>query len=164
MAAPYWACARLQPRREQLALHCLALAGYTTYFPQLREHRVSRGHKIEVRPALFPGYCFVAIELQWHTARWAPGVVALIMNGSAPACVPDHVIAEIRGRERNGLIELPKPPGLRAGDRVRITQGPFTAHLGLFKGMKPRERVEVLLTLLGSQQRVLLPRGAVEVV
>jgi transcription antitermination factor NusG len=97
-------------------------------------------------------------------ARWSPGVVRIVLNGGVPAKVPDAVIAALRKRERNGLVELPKPPGLRAGDQVRVTRGPFTAHLGLFQGMKPRERVEVLLTLLGSQQRVLLPRGAVEVV
>jgi hypothetical protein len=28
--------------------------------------------------------------------------------------------------------------------------------------MKPRERVEVLLMLLGSQQRVTLPKGCIE--
>jgi hypothetical protein len=32
----YWAVARLEPRREQLALRCLGLAGYETYFPRLR--------------------------------------------------------------------------------------------------------------------------------
>jgi len=68
----YWCAARLLAQREHLALRFLALNGYTTYFPQLRERRVSRGRKIEVRPPLFPGYCFVAIELQWHTARWCP--------------------------------------------------------------------------------------------
>ena len=31
-------------------------------------------------PLLFPGYLFVLIELQWHTARWAPEVVRLVMN------------------------------------------------------------------------------------
>jgi hypothetical protein len=68
---PFWACAQLQPQRERLALHCLTLAGYETYRPLLRQHRVSRGRRIETAPALFPGYAFVLVELQWHTARWA---------------------------------------------------------------------------------------------
>ena len=50
----YWAVARLEPRREQLALRCLGLAGYETYFPRLREHRISHGRGIEIRPPLFP--------------------------------------------------------------------------------------------------------------
>ena len=146
----YWCAARLQSRREHLALRFLALEGYTTYFPQLRERRVSRGRKIEVHLPLFPGYAFVAIELQWHTARWCPCVLGLIMDGIQPARVPDSVIAELKGRERNGLIELPRPPGLRAGARVRILAGPFRGQLALFADMKPRERVEVLLALFGA--------------
>jgi Transcription termination factor nusG len=97
----FWTCAQLQPQRERLALHCLALAGYTTYRPLLRQHRVSRGRRVE--PALFPGYAFVLIELQWHAARWAPGVTRIVLDGAAPARVPDTVIAEIRSRERGGL-------------------------------------------------------------
>ena len=57
----YWAVARLEPHREQLALRCLGLAGYETYFPRLRERRISHGRKIEIRPPLFPGYCFLTV-------------------------------------------------------------------------------------------------------
>jgi hypothetical protein len=32
------------------------------------------------------------------------------------ARVPDHVIDDIRQREVRGAVELPKLPGLRAGD------------------------------------------------
>src|SRR5262249_6157684 len=88
----YWCTARLQPHREALALHCLGLAGYETYYPRLRDRRIRHGRKIELRPALFPGYCFVLIQLQWHTARWAPGTLGLIMDGIQPAKVPDPVI------------------------------------------------------------------------
>jgi transcription antitermination factor NusG len=77
---PYWCAARLQPHREGLALHCLALAGYQTYYPQLRDRRIRHGRRVELRPALFPGYAFVLIQLQWHAARWTAGVINLIMD------------------------------------------------------------------------------------
>src|SRR6478736_109800 len=115
----YWACAQFEPNRERLALHCLGLAGYETYLPRLRERRLSRRGP----PALFPGYCFVAIALQWHTACWCSGVIRLVLDGAHLAGVSDWVLAEIRSRERNGLIELPSPPALRRGGRVRITRG-----------------------------------------
>ena len=54
---------------------------------RLRERRVFQGRKFEARPALFPGYCFVLIELQWHAARWAPGTLGLVMDGITPARV-----------------------------------------------------------------------------
>src|SRR5262249_12071641 len=125
-----------QPHREGLALRCLGLAGYTTYFPRLRQQRRSHGRRIELQPPLFPGYAFVSIELQWHTARWAIGVVGPIMDGGAPARVPDSVIAEIRSRERNGLVELPKLT-LEPGARVRVLQGPLQDHIGLLGALRP---------------------------
>ena len=106
---PYWCAARLQGHHEGLALHCLALAGYQTYYPRLRDRRIRHGRRVELRPPLFPGYAFIAVELQWHAARWTAGVINLIMDGTGPARVPDSVIEEIRGREVGGLIELVPP-------------------------------------------------------
>jgi transcriptional antiterminator RfaH len=160
----FWCAARLQPRREALATHCLGLAGYEVYLPRLREHRRIRGRSVEVRPLLFPGYAFVLIVLQWSAARYSPGVATLVMNGGGPARVPDHIITEIRSRERGGLIELPKLRGLRRGDKVRLISGPFEDHLALYDGMASHERVAVLLRVLGAQQRTELPANAVEAV
>jgi len=158
----YWAAAQLQPQRDTLALHFLCQAGFETYAPRLRERRTVKGRKVVRTPLLFPGYCFVAIVLQWHAARWVPGVVRLVMDGTGPAHVPDAVIDEIRKREVRGLVELPKLPPAQFGDAVRILRGPFQGHLAIYAGMKPRQRVEVLLSLLGSQQRVMLAADAVE--
>ena len=81
-------------------------------------------------PPLFPRYAFVWIELQWHAARWCPGVIRLVLDGDKPAKVPDTVINDLKKRERNGLIELPPPPGRHRGDRVRIVRGAFAGQLG----------------------------------
>ena len=158
----YWAAAQLQASRAGLAQICLRQAGYEIYVPRLREPRTAHGRKVVRTPLLFPGYLFVLIHLQWHSARWSPGVVRLVMNGIGPAAVPDGVIAALRSRETGGLIELPQPPKFRAGDRLRVIHGPFAGHVGLYAGMKPRERVEILLAILGGSQRVTLPEDYVE--
>ena len=158
----YWACARLESRREAVAQHFLRLNGYEVYIPRVREQRLRRHRRVDVIAPLFPAYGFIVITGQWHSARWSIGVTAIIMDGLAPAKVPDQVIDEIRRREVRGAVELPKLPGMKIGERVRVTHGPFQGHFGLYAGMKPHERVEVLLALLGSQQRVTFPRGSVE--
>ena len=63
-----------------------------------------------------------------------------------------------------GLIELAPPPPLRRDARVRILRGPFTGHLAIFADMRPRQRVEILLQLLGGEQRVTLAKKDIEVV
>src|SRR5258708_7211757 len=94
----YWACARLELRREAVAQHFLKLNGFETYIPRVREQRLRRGKRIETISPLFPAYAFIVIEQQWHRARWSIGVAALIMDGEHPARGPDQGIAGIRAR------------------------------------------------------------------
>jgi transcription antitermination factor NusG len=160
----YWTAAQLQPGRQALALHLLVQENFTVYVPKLRVRRTIRGRREDSESLLFPGYAFVLVRLQSHRARWCPGVVRLIMDGIQPAKVPDAVIEKIRGRERNGAIELPKPRGFRRGDPVKILRGPFGGHLAIYADMKPRERAEVLLRLLGGEQRVILAKQDIEAI
>ena len=46
-----------------------------------------------VTPALFPGYVFVLVALQWHAIRAPPYVVRLIMDG-------EHAGTSARPRDR----------------------------------------------------------------
>jgi transcriptional antiterminator RfaH len=164
----FWACVQLQTNRERLALHCLGIAGFQTYMPRLRVTRRTPTRKVmESTPALFPGYCFVWIELQWHEARWQPGVIRVVLHGEQPARVPEAVIDEIRSRERDGLVELPKPPPvsrLKLGTRVRIQEGPMTGCIGLLAALRPHERVMVLLQMLGGQRRVELSQDVIRAI
>jgi transcription antitermination factor NusG len=156
----FWACARVEPKREAVAQHFLQLRGFESYVPRVRERRLRGGRHVVTLAPLFPCYCFVAVENGWWDARWCVGVVGL---GTRPAVVSDRVIDEIRQREIRGAIELPKPP-LIPGAKVRIVAGPLSGIEGLYAGMRPRERVEILLRLLGDQQRVMLSKDAIEVV
>jgi transcription antitermination factor NusG len=72
-----------------------------------------------------------------------------VMDGLHPARVPETVIEEIRARECNGAIELPRRQ-LKDGDRVRILAGPFSGQLAIYARMSGLERVTVLLQILGS--------------
>jgi len=160
----YWCCGQTEPHREAAATHFLGLAGYEVYCPRLRFVRPRRGRQVVSHPPLFPSYLFIAITAGWWNARWCPGIVKLLTTGDAPMPVPDSLIAEIKSRERGGLVELPRRDGFKAGDQVRILAGPFEGHLGLYAGMRPHERVLVLLALLGGEQRVELARENIEAV
>jgi transcriptional antiterminator RfaH len=162
----YWACAQLEAHRERLALHTLDLAGYATYLPRVRIQRsaVAGRRATERSTWLFPGYAFVWIELQWHAARWSPGVARLVSAGGAkPAKVPVSVIEDLQSRERNGFVVL-QPPRLTRGDRVQVIHGPLKGSIAIYQGMRGRQRVGVLLTFLGAQQRIVLNRNDVRVV
>src|SRR5262249_36959057 len=58
-----------------------------------------------------------------------------------PRCLT-RGIAKLKGRERNGFVELPAPPpGPQHGDGVLIKRGPFADRLALYDGQAPHERV-----------------------
>ena len=59
-------------------------------------------------------------------------------------------------------MELPKARAFRHGDHVRIKRGPFAGRLAIFADMKSHERVEVLLGLLGGEQRATFAATDVE--
>ena len=67
--------ARIQ--REALALHCLGLAGYQTYLPRLRVHKMVHGRQGRAAARVVSvAILFVWIEIAWYSARWAPGVIS----------------------------------------------------------------------------------------
>jgi transcriptional antiterminator RfaH len=161
----YWACARTEPQREAAAVRFLQLAQYEVYLPRLRAVRFRNRRKIVVNPPLFPSYLFIRIvNGGWWNARWCPGVARLLTAGDGPLPVPDALIAEIKRREVGGVVELPQRDGLRVGEQVKITAGPFTGQLGLYAGMRGNERVLVLLALLGGQVRTELAKDAIEAI
>jgi hypothetical protein len=58
-----------------------------------------RRRKVEILVPLFPGYCFILIQLQWHGVNMAAGVIRLLMDGQHPAHIADAIIDGIRERE-----------------------------------------------------------------
>jgi transcriptional antiterminator RfaH len=88
-----------------------------------------------------------------------------VYNGEQPAPIPSGVIQAIKAREdEHGLIGLPRKPQFGPGDTVRIIDGVFSSCLGLFEGMADRQRVAVLLDLLGRKVRVFMDEEAVAAV
>ena len=104
-----------------------------------------------------PTYLFVRIVNRWYSIDNTIGVLQLLLSGDLPAKLRDDVIAELKRKERNGVVYLPKPRGLQLGDKVRILRGSFVDHIGLYDGMTGHERRVVLLELLGRKVRVELP-------
>ena len=160
-----WIVARTESQREQTARRFLELAKFTVYVPYIRERQAKGGRRVERLKPMFPSYCFIALRNgRWWDARWCVGVAAVIMSGGEPAQLSDRIVDELRSRERNGAIELPRRDGFKAGERVRVLTGPFEGCLGLYAEMRPHERVLVLLALLGGEQRVELARENIEAV
>jgi transcriptional antiterminator RfaH len=157
---PRWFVAHTHPHAEAKAMAHLNRQGFHIYFPRYLKRR-RHARRIEtVAAPLFPRYLFVAIDLNMH--RWRSicstvGVSRLVCNGDDPTPVPEGVVETLRTREdAGGFIKLDCRPRFCAGDRVRVLDGAFSSCLGLFEGMAERERIAILLDLLGRKVRVVL--------
>jgi transcriptional antiterminator RfaH len=155
-----WFVAHTQPHAEAKAVAHLDRQGFKIYFPRYLKRR-RHARKIEtVAAPLFPRYLFVAVDLaaqRWRSIYSTVGVARLVCNGDEPAAVPDVVIAALKNREdTDGFIKLDRRPSFRPGETVRVLDGAFSSCLGLFEGMAERERIAILLDLLGRKVRVVL--------
>jgi transcriptional antiterminator RfaH len=155
-----WYVVQTHPHAENTAASHLLRQGFDTYLPRYaKTRRHARGIETLAAP-LFPRYLFVAFDLM--AQRWRPiqstfGVTSIVCNGNEPATLAESVITEIRGREdERGLIRLIRRPRLVPGDKIRVVAGTFSNCLGVFEGIADRERVAILLNMLGRQARVLL--------
>lgn len=160
-----WYVAHTHVHAEAKAALNLRRQGYTVFFPRYRKRRRHARRSEIVSAPLFPRYVFVLIDLaaqRWRSIGSTFGVAHLICRGEEPAVVPDNVISELQSREdAEGLVRL-ETPTFAPGAKVRVRYGAFGDILGLFEGMTDRERVAILLDLLGRKVRVVMSAEAIE--
>ncbi len=163
--AATWYVVQTQPHAENRAAAHLARQGFETYLPRCLMRRRHARRIEKVATPLFPRYLFVGIDIttqRWRSVASTIGVARLILNGDVPAAVPAGVVDELKGREGDdGLITLQRPLRLVPGDGVRIIDGVFASCIGLFEGLSDRDRVAVLLDMLGRKVRVVLDEMSV---
>jgi transcriptional antiterminator RfaH len=160
-----WYVVQTQPHAESKAMGHLIRQDFAVYLPRyLKRRRHARKVDMVAAP-LFPRYLFVTVDLEtqrWRSIQSTTGVSRLVCNGDEPAPVPPAVVEALQGREdAGGFVQLERRPQFAPGERVRVVDGVFADSLGLFEGMADRERVAILLDLLGRKVRILLDEGAI---
>jgi transcriptional antiterminator RfaH len=161
-----WYVAQTKPRQEQLAHEHLLRQGYGIYLPRLKVLRYMRGRpKIGFEP-LFPRYLFFQPADANHSiapVRSTLGVTSIVRFGGMPALVRRHTLEGVRAfeREQNAAdwLEL---SDLQRGKSVVVNAGPLIGLRGLVE-MVSKDRVIVLMRLLGEETRVTLAPGELRV-
>jgi transcriptional antiterminator RfaH len=159
-----WHVVQVHAHAEAKAQMHLTRQGFGTYLPRYLKRR-RHARRIEtVAAPLYPSYLFVAFNSaihRWRSIHSTVGVVRLVCNGDAPAAVNAAIIDGLKSRENaQGFIQLERQQ-FATGDKVRVSEGVFCDCLGLFESMGDRERVAILLELLGRKVRVLLDQDYV---
>jgi transcriptional antiterminator RfaH len=153
-----WYVAQTRTHAERRALEHLANQGFEAWLPEFMKRRRHARRTDWVRRPLFPNYLFVHLDLEaerWRSVLGTVGVVGLIGGNLAPTPLADQVIETIRARvDDDGLVAIDGAAALKPGDPVKIAEGPFADLEGIFVDLADRERVAILLRLLGREVKV----------
>lgn len=160
-----WYVTEVFAKCEFKAEGSLKQAGFDAYTPRSRHFRKSefssrRRQKIE-RP-LFPGYCFVAFDIEreeWQgiipltvsTRNYlaADGVRALLSNNLIPARIQPIIVERLRRAEQAGIFDFTRPlSSFAPGDNVEIMEGPFAGLVAKIKSASIKKRVRLLIGTL----------------
>jgi transcriptional antiterminator RfaH len=155
-----WYVAQTLHHREKIAELRLRAQGFRSFFPQFRR-TVRHARKLrEVVAPLFPGYIFVAFDIErdrWRSINGTIGVARLLTAQNRPAPVPPDVVQALIGAiDASGCVVL--GGDLRLGQAVRVVAGPFVGGLGVLERLDGKGRVRVLLNIMGGQTPLVIDR------
>ncbi len=155
-----WYAVNALPQQEVRADRNLRRQGFYTWLPLYRRVRKHARRVDNVFAPLFPGYLFVRLDPEverWRSINGTFGVIRLLCNGDIPLAVPDGLVETImQRRDESGLVAL-ATRRLAVGNAVKVAFGSFAQLEGLVQEMPGRDRVIVLLNLLGRKVRASVP-------
>ena len=163
-----WIVAISKPHQEAWAARNVQAQGFDAYYPKFEEEYLTKTKRLATRiRTVFPRYLFVRTSGPWYFLLSTFGVSSIVFEGeNCPATMPDDQVDYLREREDAlGLVKLPpkpKPTPFSRGQRLRVTYGPMQGLTGICQGDSARERVTVLMNMLGSPRSVVMQRGALE--
>jgi len=153
-----WHLLYTKPHKEPQVNRLLQQREIETFFPIVQLER-GYGRGVRVEP-FFPHYLFFRADLRSEDAsglQWLAGVRSIVHFADRPATVLDEVIANLRMR-LEPYEERVLHPGewrFQPGEYVEIVKGPFAGLDAIFqKGLNGKDRVQVLMHILGSWNRV----------
>lgn len=156
-----WYCVHTRPHSERFVAEQLGGSlGLEVYLPTIRLHKTVRRVRREVTEPLFPRYLFCRFDLaaQYRAVRYARDVIDLVSFGPQPASVDDQLIAQIKTWSAEARVD--NATSFAPGDHVQIAFGPMQGlHAIILDAHNERERVAVLLSLLGCEARMTIDRN-----
>ena len=128
---------------------------------------VKNGRRSITERKFFPGYVLVEMEMTddtWHLVKSTPKVTGFV-GGTAnrPAPISQREVDAIMQQMQEG-VEKPKPKVLfEVGERVRVTDGPFTDFNGSVDEVNyERNKLRVSVQIFGRDTPVELDFSQVE--
>lgn len=155
-----WHLVLCRPNQHHIAERTLSRLGCEVFLPRQQARRRWRGRVLQELRPVFPGYLFVGVDPAsslWQPIRTAQGVSRIVgFSERGPATVPPEVVAGLMARCDGDGILSPVEEDFAVGDHIRVVGGPFADFVARIDRIDPKQRLHVLLELLGRPTRVVL--------
>jgi transcriptional antiterminator RfaH len=162
-----WYLAYTKPKSEDIGLQNLLNQGFEAWLPKIkaiasRRRAASAGvqDRLYTQEALFPRYLFFRpahAQQSIASVRSTIGITKLVSFGFEPARLSHAKLMQIaRWVEQQQTREAAELMGLAPGKAVQLVAGPLAGLNALVK-MAAKDRVVVLLDILGKEQTVAVP-------
>ncbi len=137
----------------------LTCQGFHAWWPAILRARRHDRRIDTVRAPLFPGYVFVEVDPE--TTSWSPingtfGVRRLFCENGKLAKLPDSFVGQLRRSLEDIGIASPGQPWFKPGHQVRLLSGPFADYVGTLLKLTAKDRVTLLLSVLGRDVETLV--------
>jgi transcription antitermination factor NusG len=151
----------VRSRYDKQVAASLGVRGMEPFLPLYRSRRRWSDRTRVIDLPLFPGYMFC----RFHPERLlpvltTPGVVRVVSAGKCPSPIADEEIAAIQRIVSSGGNVEPWPY-LKAGQMVRILDGPLFGMNGILAEVKNRRRLVVSVHLLQRSVAVEVDRECI---
>lgn len=151
-----WFAVHTLPHREFGAAKQLEFQGYRPFLP-LHWKTVRHARRFRtIKAPFFPRYLFLRLNLardRWRSVNGTFGVSRLVMAGDLPMPVPHGIVEALAEITDSGGV-LTFSSLMQPGQKVRILTGPFAERIGELRHADDKNRVQILLDVMGVQVTV----------
>tara|TARA_B110000240_G_C13269369_1_gene355136 strand:- start:82 stop:612 length:531 start_codon:yes stop_codon:yes gene_type:complete len=151
-----WFLLQFKPNAHKLAERNLHRQGFETFLPLQEITGRKKTSFINNLKPLFPGYMFVAFDIQdapWRKINNTMGVSKLVSFNSYPKPVPIDLVSGLILRcDVSGKLLPPKQ--LNKGDEVQFLNGPFANFITTIEEIDAQQRIWVLMKFMGQSTRI----------
>jgi len=161
----HWYLLRCKSRQEKRAESHLVNQGYRCYGPNVSVNKSRTIIPKLVSEPLFPGYLFISMDCakgNWSAVRSTRGVLDFVRFGDCAAKVPVGLVELLKEKVPELEANLSSSIQLSKGDQVQILDGCFKGLNAVFSCDKGKDRVLVLINIVGASTEVQLEKSFLE--
>ena len=118
--------------------------------------KIKNGKRTVVEERIYPGYVLVQMmvtDASWYVVRNTPNVTGFIGLGTTPTPVDPREIEMLK--KRMGVSEPKYKMDIKAGDAIKINDGPFKDFDGKVQEFdEEKGKVKVLVSMFGRETPV----------